>query len=48
MKIYLLRHGQTDYNDKGIIQSDLPISLNENGINQALKLKSKLIILILI
>ena len=42
MKIYLLRHGQTDYNDKGIIQGDLPISLNENGINQAFEAKKQI------
>ncbi|MDB5261897.1 MAG: histidine phosphatase family protein [Adhaeribacter sp.] len=35
-KIYLLRHGQTDYNHKGIIQgSGVDSSLNETGLWQA-------------
>lgn len=35
-KIYLLRHGQTDYNLKGIVQgSGVDTDLNETGRNQA-------------
>jgi broad specificity phosphatase PhoE len=35
-KIYLLRHGQTDYNLKGIVQgSGVDTDLNETGQNQA-------------
>ena len=41
MKLYLLRHGETDYNKKGIIQGDLEIPLNEDGRHQALEAKEK-------
>ena len=35
-KIYLVRHGQTDYNLKGVVQgSGIDASLNETGRNQA-------------
>lgn len=35
-KIFLIRHGQTDYNLKGIVQgSGVDSSLNENGTRQA-------------
>lgn len=33
--IYFVRHGETDYNVKGIIQGQLDIPLNEVGIMQA-------------
>lgn len=42
MKLYLLRHGQTDYNVKGLLQGDLPIPLNKKGIEQVLNTKEKL------
>lgn len=42
MNIYLVRHGQTDNNKKHIIQGAIEAKLNENGINQALKLKQKI------
>lgn len=35
MKIYLMRHGETDYNKQGLIQGRLDIPLNENGIRLA-------------
>lgn len=35
MKIYLMRHGETDYNKKGLIQGSLDIPLNEYGIRLA-------------
>ncbi|MCI5621344.1 MAG: histidine phosphatase family protein [Lachnospiraceae bacterium] len=35
MKIYLMRHGETDYNKKGLIQGRLDIPLNENGLELA-------------
>lgn len=35
MKIYLMRHGETDYNKKGLIQGQLDVPLNENGIRLA-------------
>ena len=35
MNIYVLRHGQTEWNKKGILLSREDIPLNETGINQA-------------
>ena len=35
MLIYILRHGETDYNAKKIMQGQLDTSLNENGRNLA-------------
>lgn len=35
VNIYLVRHGQTDYNVKGIIQGSIDTLLNEVGVNQA-------------
>ena len=35
MKIYVTRHGQTDYNKKGMMQGRSDIPLNEVGIAQA-------------
>lgn len=40
--IYIVRHGETDYNREGRLQGQLDISLNENGINQAKTLKKSL------
>jgi len=35
-KIYLIRHGQTDYNNRGVVQgSGIDSSLNETGYKQA-------------
>lgn len=36
VNIYLIRHGETDYNVKGIIQGSLDTPINENGVKQAL------------
>lgn len=35
MKLYLMRHGETDYNQKGLIQGRLDVPLNQNGIHLA-------------
>lgn len=35
MKLYLLRHGETDANVQGIVQGWLDTKLNEKGLNQA-------------
>lgn len=42
MEIYMIRHGQTDFNKKGLMQGNSNIPLNEVGINQALKTKEAL------
>lgn len=40
--ILFIRHGETEYNAKGLTQGQLDIPLNENGINQAKKVKEAL------
>lgn len=42
MKIYLIRHGQTDWNNKGLIQGHTDNELNEVGKNQAKDISYKL------
>lgn len=39
MKVYVVRHGQTDWNAEGRIQGSTDTELNKNGIEQAQKLK---------
>lgn len=41
-KLYIVRHGKTDWNDKGVLQGSINIELNEEGINQAKELSEKL------
>lgn len=42
MKIYLIRHGQTDMNKEHRVQGRSGLPLNEAGINQAKELSKKL------
>ena len=42
MKIYLVRHGETDYNKIGRIQGRLPVPLNDNGHKQAQSIAKEL------
>ena len=35
MIIYMMRHGETDWNTKGLMQGRDDVPLNENGKNQA-------------
>lgn len=42
MKIYIVRHGETDWNKKGIIQGSTDIVLNDTGIAQAYQTKQLL------
>ena len=41
MKLYVIRHGQTNWNLKGIIQGQKDIELNDKGINEARKAKDE-------
>ncbi len=41
-KLYIVRHGKTDWNDLGIVQGTTDISLNEEGINGAKTLAEKI------
>lgn len=42
MKIYVLRHGQTNYNIEGKFQGQIDIKMNENGEQQTDKAASEL------
>lgn len=42
MNLYILRHGQTDYNLMGKFQGQVDIVLNENGIKQAKEVAKEL------
>lgn len=41
-KLYIVRHGQTDWNVKKLLQGSTDIELNEKGIKQAKELSKKL------
>lgn len=43
MKLFLIRHGQTDWNLKGKIQGSCDIELNDIGIKQAEELSNKIL-----
>ena len=40
--IYLVRHGETDWNIKGLVQGHIDVPLNENGERQAERTAAKL------
>ena len=42
MNVYVLRHGQTDYNLKGKFQGQSNNSINENGVKQVKEIKQEL------
>ena len=42
MKIYMTRHGETDWNKEGKMQGLTDTELNVTGINQAIETKEKL------
>lgn len=41
-KLYIVRHGETDWNNKGLLQGTTDIELNKEGIKQVQEL-SKII-----
>ena len=43
MKLYFVRHGETEWNVKKKIQGKTDIPLNENGIRQAKELACQLV-----
>ena len=43
MKLFLIRHGQTDWNLKGKIQGSCDIELNHTGMKQAEELSNKIL-----
>ena len=41
-KLYMIRHGKTDWNLKGLTQGSVDIPLNEDGRNEARKVASEI------
>lgn len=41
MNIYLVRHGETDWNKEGRLQGRMDIDMNENGLEQVQKIAAK-------
>jgi len=41
-KIYIVRHGKTDWNELGLLQGKTDIELNKEGIKQAIELREKI------
>ncbi len=41
MKLYILRHGETEENTRGIMQGNMETLLNEKGRNQAIAVRDK-------
>ena len=42
MKLYVVRHGQTDWNVQNLLQGSTDVSLNETGVTQAFETSKKL------
>lgn len=42
MKLYIMRHGETDWNKQGLIQGSADIPLNEYGVELAIKTRAGL------
>lgn len=42
IKLYIVRHGKTDWNEKGLLQGTTDIELNAEGIAQTKELASKI------
>ncbi len=43
MKLYLVRHGETDWNAAGILMGQINIPLNATGVKQAEVLRDKIV-----
>ena len=41
-KLYIVRHGKTDWNEKGLLQGSTDIDINEEGIYEANELAKKI------
>ena len=42
MKVYLVRHGKTEYNEQGIVQGTLPVPLSKAGELKCRELREKI------